>query len=358
MRSFRLMPVLLLIACGDNHEGDKRPDARPMADAMVDAPMQVTCNYTESADATNDNFYANGNPEATSLSFGTAAIGICGKLEHTHYVQNNMVVDVDSYLINVPAQTSALLSITAPGAEALNTVLIEIYGMSTSTDEVGKFEPTQGFAIASARLPPGDYVVNVSSFNTAAATATIDYKLVLRPDSPTRCAKSTATANYTESLDGTTADGNDVYEVRYMGSPRRQFTAAADMVEPTGITVAPDGSYRVSGTNSLPASAPASWADFYQDRDTYQLTMGANANQLSLRLSWPGTTADLDFLVFPMGGLNDFATGYYNAKMEDEFATFAVIPGMSYWVFVGADDSSSGQPISYDLTACGATYTP
>jgi hypothetical protein len=44
--------------------------------------------------------------------------------------------------------------------------------------------------------------------------------------------------------------------------------------------------------------------------------------------------------------------------MEDEYSTFAVTPGASYWVFVGADDTSTGQPITYDLTLCGDTYEP
>jgi hypothetical protein len=286
---------------------------------------------------------------------------ICGKFDNTHYQQSNMLIDVDSYAINVGAQSNGLLYITAPGAEAFNTVLIEIYGNSTglTTDEVGQFQATSGFAMASAKLPPGEYVIVVSSFHSAAATAPVDYKIVLQADNPARCAKSTATATYSEMLDGVTADGNDVYEVRYTGGMQRQLTAnPLDMVEPTGISVAPNMTYRISGTNIVPAVTPASWADFYQDRDTYQITMGADANQLSLRLSWPGTTADMDFLVFPMGGINDFANGYYNAKMEDEFATFAVIPGMSYWVFVAADDSSTGQPIAYDLTVCGATFKP
>ena len=43
---------------------------------------------------------------------------------------------------------------------------------------------------------------------------------------------------------------------------------------------------------------PVSWLDAYQDRDVYAVTMGANANQLSVRLNWSSTTADLDFYVF------------------------------------------------------------
>ena len=86
--------------------------------------------------------------------------------------------------------------------------------------------------------------------------------------------------------------------------------------------------------------------------------MGANSNQLSVRLNWPGTTADFDFFVFPMNGVIEQATGWYGGNMEDEYTTLAVVPGMSYWVWAGIDDASTGQPIDYDLTVCGATFTP
>jgi hypothetical protein len=100
-----------------------------------------------------------------------------------------------------------------------------------------------------------------------------------------------------------------------------------------------------------------SWADSYQDRDTYLVTMGANANELSVRLNWPGTTADLDVLVFPANGVLEQATGWYNANMEDEFTTLAVTPGQAYWVWVAADDQTTGQPVNYDLTLCGDAFT-
>ena len=235
----RLLPLVLLFACGDNHGGHGHPDAGPTPDVPVDAPVPLTCAFTEAADATNDDLFGNGTPENTMVSF-TQSFMICGKLDSSHYQTAQQRIDVDSYQFTVPADSNGIVYLTSPGAEAYDSVFIEIYGMTTSTSETGQF--IGNFATTSADLPPGDYIVTVQAYDATAPTAALDYKLVIATDSATRCAKSTAAANYTEMLDGVTADGNDVLEVRYMGMPRRQLTAnALDVPEPTGITVARRG---------------------------------------------------------------------------------------------------------------------
>ena len=356
MRSIRLLPLVLLVACGDNHGQHHPPDGPPQPDAAVDAHVPLTCGYTEMKDTMNDDLFANGAPEDTGISFTNQPFMICGKLDNGHYEAQPQRIDVDSYKFTVAAGTSGMVSLTVPGAENYDFVGIEIYGMSNAIDATGTF--IGNYAVTAADLPAGDYVITITSYDATAPTAALDYKLVVQTDSPTRCAKSTAAATYTESLDGTTADLNDVIEIRYMGMPRRQLTAnALDMPEPTGIMVAPDMSYHVVGTNSKPTVTPADWADSFQDRDTYQITMGGTTNQLSLRLNWPGNTADFDLFMFPMGGIIEQAVSYKAGNMEDEFITTAVTPGMSYYVWVGADDMSTGQPINYDLTVCGASFT-
>lgn len=355
MRSIRLLPLVLLVACGDNHGQNHPPDAPPHADAAVDAPMPLTCGYTEMKDTMNDDLFANGTPEDTGVSFASTFM-ICGKLDSGHYEAQPQRIDVDSYKFTVPAATHALVSLTAPGAENYDFVGIEIYGMTTSVDATGTF--IGNYAGTAADLPPGDYIITITSYDATAPAAALDYKLVVQVESAMRCPKSTAAATYTENLDGTTADGNDVIEIRYMGMPKRQLTAnTVDVPEPTGIMVTPDMSYRVAGTNSKPTVAPADWADSFQDRDTYQITMGGTTNLLSLRLNWPGNTADFDLFMFPMGGIIEQAVSYKAGMMEDEALTTAVTPGMSYYVWVGADDASTGQPIDYDLTVCGAAFT-
>ena len=358
MRAIYLLP-LALFACGDNGDMDVPPDGRPRIDASTepDGQMVVDCTYTELADATNDNFFGSGTEEPTGVAFGTEPIALCGKFESSHYNTGMMAVDVDSYKIAVPANATAILYLTAAGAENFNTVLIEIYGMTTSTDEVGQFK--SGYATAAATLPAGNYVINLSAFDDAAATADVPYKLVVQMDSPTRCPTFAGATSFTEASDTSTAAGNDVYEVRYATTPRRKLTDnIADAPENTNLTINPGDTKLIKGVNSDPTVDPIDWMDAYQDRDTFAITTGANTNQLSLRLNWAGTTADMDFLVFNATGVVDFADGYDNRLMEDEFATFAVEPNKAYWVFVGADDSTTGQPINYDLTVCGGQFTP
>ena len=164
-------------------------------------------------------------------------------------------------------------------------------------------------------------------------------------------------ATFTEASDGLTADGNDVYEVRYSGQPRRKLTDnTLDTAEQTGITAAVGSTYRITGTSAAPAVAPASWADSFQDRDTYMITTGATTNQLGVRLNWPGTTADFDFFIFPMNEIIEIANGWKNGNMEDEFVTISVLPNTQYLIWTAMDDASTGAPIDYDLTVCGESY--
>ena len=355
MRSIRLIPLVLLFACGDNDGKDPRPDAPPRVDAAVDAPAPLTCAYTEMSDGTNDEFFGPSTdmPEATGQTF-SQSFQLCGTLNN-NWANNTQRVDSDAYQFTVPAGATGIrVYVTAPGAEALDTVLVDFYH-STLQNQGGTGEMIGNFAVAARDgLMPGEFVVIVTAYHSAAPTATIDYKINVMVDMPNRCAKSTATANFTEASDGVTADGNDVLEVRYQGSPRRQLTAnPLDAAEQTSVTVAAGSTYRITGTSSNPTVAPASWADSFQDRDTYQITTGANTNELSVRLNWPGTTADFDVFLFRTDSPIEFANGWDGGNMEDELFTTAVPPNTSYYIWVGLDDQSTGQPITYDLTVCG-----
>jgi hypothetical protein len=358
MRSIRILPLVLLLACGDNKG---HPDAGgggdDAADAMPDAAVPLACAYTEMADAMNDDVSAGtGMPEETMLTFSGPTL-ICGKLDNTHYVAQRQLVDIDSYMVSVTAESGALLTFTAPGADAFDSVFIEITGTSVGPAVFGQF--VGDHAVTSAILPPDDYIITVQSFDAAAPAASLDYKLTLIPDTASRCAKSTAAPSYMESMDGASASGNDVIEVRYGNNPpARQVTAiTTDAPEPTGLTLDPNTTFHVTGENTLPAVPPVSWLDSFQDRDTYLVTTGANTNQLAVRLNWPGTTADFDLFIFPNDTVIETAVSWDNLKMEDEFTTFAVKPNTQYRIWAGADDSSAGQPINYDLTICGESFT-
>jgi hypothetical protein len=325
MRMARLLLILplTLIACGDNTGEQLPPDARP-ADAAIDAPS-ITCEYTEAMDADNDALFGTSNGEDTALMYaGSKKQTICGKFNSSHFDATNELVDVDSYVVHVTSATGTRVTVTAAGAENFGLMLVEIDGMTGY--EVGTFVGTH--AVSSIELMPGDYIVQVSAFDDAAATADLGYRLTLNPDNAaTRCPKSTATPAYTEANDGATADGNDVYEVRYgaNNTPHRAFTLlGTDNPEALTTTLAPNMSYHITGTLSNPTVAPVSWMDSFKERDTYAITTSATTNELALRVNWAGTTADLDALIFPMNGLVDFADAFDNATMEDEFVTFAV----------------------------------
>lgn len=355
MRSIYLLPLALL-ACGDNKSGPVRPDGPPRIDAATDAPG-VQCDYDEMADGTNDDLFGSGTAEVTGLSFTNTTLSICGEINNGHFNTTEMNVDVDSYRISVPADTLGILHLTAPGADVLESVSLEISGLTTATavSEVGVL--VTDFATTAATLVPGDYLITVSSYNAADAAAALDYKIAIELDSATRCPASTAAVNFAEANDGALESGNDVIEIRDSGTPARQYTAlGTDNPEPTNLTIAPNTSYHVTGTTAFPATAPVSWMDAYQDRDTYAITTGAGTNTLAIRLNWPGTTSDLDFFVFPSDDINEIATGWYKRNAEEEFTTFAVAPNTQYYVTVAADDDGADADVDYDITLCGTTH--
>lgn len=361
MRSTHFAALCLLAAaCGDDKTNTK-PDARVFPDASIDAPPVVECAYTEMNDAANDDF-ANDTPEATSISFGTTPTAICGQVNNGHFDDPSDTVDIDTFAITVPADSRGILYLTGAGAENLDSLVLEIYGDTNVISETGQFAGS--FAVTSAELPAGDYVVAVRAYDSADAAAAFDYKVVLEVDSPTRCPKSTATA-VTEMGETVVAvnGSNDVYEVRYglnNNPPRKLTDLATDVPEATAITVAAGMNYLITGTSqsfSPNPTIPASWADSFQDRDTYAVTMGPTTTQLSVRVNWAATTADFDFFVFPETGVVERARGWYDANMEDEFTTLAVTPGATYRIWVGMDDASTGQPVPYSLTLCGDAVT-
>src|SRR5688572_4516618 len=134
MRSIRLIPLVLLFACGDNEGKDPRPDARRVdAAEEVDAPAPLTCAFTEMADATNDELFQPGSsmPEATGQTFDKS-FQICGKLEN-HWANNTQRIDSDTYQFAVPAGSTAVrVYLVAPGAEALDTVIV---GFAHTTEQ-------------------------------------------------------------------------------------------------------------------------------------------------------------------------------------------------------------------------------
>jgi hypothetical protein len=340
--------IACLIACG-NDSGSGTSDAAIEADAPgPDAPVQVACGYTEAQDATNNTA---GGAEASGVTIGGSASPLCGVIDSGHFDAQNEVVDVDRFKFTAGANIDVLVHITGTGAEALDDVVMQIDGGSPRL-AYGAWEGDHG--TLAAHLPAGEYTIIIGAFNAAATSAGINYKVTLQLDAPaTRCPKITATENYAEAADGG-GTGNDVIRHDFSASPQSSLTTANDAPEATNLTLAAGTSYRIRGQS---ANVDMN-NDSYKDRDTYAITTGATTNQLTVRLNWPGTTTDLDYRIYQQNTASSYAAGLDVSAMEEEFETFAVRPNTTYWLWIGADDGSTGLPVDYDASLCADAFTP
>ena len=324
----RVAVLCLLIACGDNDDAlTHKPDAPIVIDAAPDGPSPPPgCSWGEQADIDNHT-----TPEATHLTLGTQLV-MCGRVDIGHTNESTMVVDEDAFGFTLTAPRTIRATLTGGLQARTDLAIVNRFGdpLATSTF-VG------AHAVVAATLPAGEYGVAVAMHGTEPASA-IDYKVAIADAPP--CAMP-STIDYTES-----AADNDVVEVRYGGDPalRRVLTAAADAPEATGITLAQTA--RIQGT-SADVDAP----DDFHDRDTYAVTTGA-IDTLTVRVDWNAPTVDLDLLVFTANTLPELAGATHVATSGPEMATLAVAPSTPYWIWIGSYDSSSGLPVTYDVSLC------
>lgn len=342
--SSKALVVVVLAGCVRGNPG-LAVDAAP--DAVLLPPG---CDYLELSDPTNDLTITNGMPEQTGLTF-TQSTTICGKLDRGHFDGASLDLDSDSYTLAIAERSQLLVSFAGAGSEALASIEVQVLDATLAVVDRGAFLGSHvGF---STTLDPGTYTVAVFAKSSGDIAASIDYKLRLVADVPeTRCARVTGAAAYTEAADGAASTGNDMVEVRYLDVPHRALTAAADAPEPSGIVTTAGTNVRITGTSAA-VSAP----DEFHDRDTYLVTTGAH-DQLAVRVDWAGTTADLDFLVFPENNSEEIAGGTAVAKQAPEQATFPVLPNTRYWLWIGAYDTSGNAAVPYDVTLCPTQFTP
>lgn len=346
-----VLVVFAFVGCGGDDAPSSPIDATifPGDDMLfaTDAPPQGACDYTETADATNDLVST---AEATNLTFGTR-ITLCGAIDNGHFA--NGTVDADAFRITIATETDVLIHMTGTGLAGPDQTVLQIRQMGNFFG-FGVVEGDHG--TLAAHLPPGDYVIATAAFAGSDLAAPIAYQLTVVADAPaTRCAKLT-TGGYVEANDGA-GDGNDVISYDAGADPSSSLTASAtDAPEPTGITAEPGNRYRITGS-----SAAVDPADDYEDRDTFAFTTGATTTQLSVRLNWTSTTVDFDYRVYPETTSGDplsIAGGLDESPAEEEFETFAVRPNTTYWLWVAAYDGATGQPTAYEATLCAETFAP
>lgn len=358
MRYLALSPLVFVLAttaCGDG-ASQATPDAAPAAiDAAIDAPLQGGCDYTEQHDTTNDDLSQAGAPEPTGKMFtGAATTRLCGQLDSTHYAAADTLVDIDGYTVTVTADADVVVYLTGAGIGAFEYVSIDVYGGTNFGTSFGSGTFVADHGVLNTHLPAGTYELLVFAQKAAAITTPLPYEVRIVPDTEaTRCPTVTTAAAYSEHLD-TVANAHQGNDVVAITNPNQTLTTSTtDAPEQTQLTLTPGVTARIAGI-----SADVPIVHSYRDRDTFELSTGAGTNELTARLTWPGTTRDLDLFVFEAGVLPSIGRALHAIKHGDELRTVAVKPLTHYWVLVGNDPSSDVGAVSYDLTVCGGAFVP
>ena len=300
-------------------------------------------------DATND---TPAMAENSNLTLGTERLAFCGTFDSTHFDANMDLIDADGITFNVTAQTNVIVHLIGPqiaggGFDFVGVNLQKgnaLFGQGVFHGDHATFAFT---------LPAGAYVLGIFAADTSAASAPVNYQVLISVDTP-RCAAKTSAADHTE---GTDNGQNDVIDYFFSSNQTSSLTPGADAPEMTNVTVASGTSYLFDG--GMADVDPQSPDDDYEDTDTYLFTTGPSTTQMSVRLNWTGTTSDLDYRIYPVptGDPSSIVGGLDNRDMEDEFETFAVKPNTQYWLWVAAEDGAAGVT-PYKATLCGETFTP
>lgn len=345
-----VLTILVLAACGDDG-APASPDAPPARDAaVVDGAVAIDCDYTEMRDDTNDDVApATGTPEATNLTLATRAV-VCGKFEHTHF-DGDITVDVDSYTFAIANPTDVLVRVHGAGAEQIALVGVDIYGGAQLNQLAGAATFYGSHGATSVRLSPGTYALTVFALSEAAIPATVPYRVEVSTDMPaTRCPELT-TGGYAEANDGAANTDNDVIRIP-SGAPPSLTPSTVDAPEPSGISLAAGTNERLTGT-----AADIATPDQYEDKDTFAFATGSTTNELAVRLTWPGTTTNLDYLLFEADSAEPIVRAIATATTGPELRTFSVKPSTSYWLLVGAKAGTT-VPSTYSATLCPTAFTP
>ncbi len=299
------------------------------------------CDYTESADATNDV-----TAEPTGLTLGGPAQHVCGAFESGHFTSPIASADDDRYRVTVADSSPILVDVLAgDGIAVLDGVTLRFFDLASHPTLVGQatYHPAlAGHGAFAISLPPGDYDLVVSADAPGELQGDpIEYRL--RFAAMPACDATTDPASYTERDD--TAGANDTVAVDFTKDP--SFAAmTGSQPEPTSIAVAAGHSYSIAGAIDDQARA-----DQYLDRDTYEITTDDASNELAVRLDWSSTTSDLDYLVFEADTMVPVVASNTSSPTGPELAMFAVKPSTKYWLWVGGFQGSTAT--DYRATVCG-----
>ena len=326
---------------------DAAPPPRP------DALVQSGCSYNEVADSTNNTVV-----EQTGQTLITAPLTLCGSIAQNPPDANG-IIDIDQMSFTIVNESDYLFQLSAPTLDSSVTTTIQLF--DSMMNPIGSSAFAGGHAVLAAHLTSDTYTVEVQATGLASPTALVPYKIVITTDNEaTRCMTLTTAADYVEANDGMSNTGNDMVDVSYSNGITETLTASTtDMPEPTGLTLSAGRNVRITGTSGNVAAG----ADDYRDRDTFAISMGEDANQLDIRINWPGSASDFDAFLFPAAATDattiaDVGEMITTDQTGPEYGALAVTPGENYWPWVGVyDDSNVVLPVDYDITVCSSNYT-
>ncbi len=269
---------------------------------------------------------------------------ICGTFSPDGADPKLMIADDDRYRVNVTGVTPLLVEVdVGMGFELLTGVTVRFFDTAATPRLVAEVTPTFAGSLGAflATLDPGDYDVVVEARSPGAiAGGTIDYKIRFSP--MPSCDEATSTASYTETNDA----GNGMVRVDFTKDPQFSLIELSSP-ETTKLTIETDKHVSIGG-----AIGDGAQSDQYLDRDTYEITTGDSTHELAVRLTWDGTSSDLDYILFEGStALRPIAASLLASDTGPELAMFAVEPKTKYWLWVGGVVGSTAT--NYRATLCG-----
>jgi len=302
------------------------------------------CDYNETDDVGNGSA-----SEMTSFMLDKKTQTVCGNVDGGHYDSLQKLVDVDRYRVTVGGTGELVIHLDPmDGVEDLDGIRVQIFDTAVNPRlyAEGAFDKTYDHAAFVTVLPPGDYdVIMAAAARGDIASGQVAYRLRFTPDPSLQC-KHETTGGFNEDLE----PDNDAVHADFSKDP--SFTMGPGASEMTKLTFGGGHHYLINGTvMNFPAQGG------YVDNDVYAVKTGDGVNELTTRLDWDGTDADLDVALLDATTLAPAGLGVTTKMGGGEFQTFAVLPKTDYLLWVGAfDPSPTGRP--YGVTVCAAHYTP
>ncbi|MBI5481035.1 MAG: hypothetical protein HY906_19410 [Deltaproteobacteria bacterium] len=294
--------------------------------------------------------YLGGTPEATGLAIGP---GGGFTLEGTIATDraNEVWADSDGFRFTVSATTTLRAELSyAPAAGVLwQVAILRVNRSLVAWWSIGN----QGAASTRpVTLGPGDYVIHVAAGLPAPSTPQ-PYRVRVQ-SGDWACAVAGGAADYAEADEAAAGHrANDVAAVRWVGFPQISPAGGASAAEATGLTL---GAGQTRALEGLAASVTSA-GDGYLDRDAYEVTAGADAREIHVRVDHTGQDVNLNVFIFAAGDTGKLLGTATDMGATSNEVVVPVTAGAKYWIWVGTRDERSygldtSLPLTYRVTAC------